>query len=198
MNRMSVCLLVGILLEPSLLVEARAQSRAAAGVRSSRRPSSTAKRPSGSYIRSNFLNRYLPPVAGLQGFGNSGGGSARSKSTPSPLGASHQDPSIYQKKRRVPAAHVPKAKSSRKPKVMVAAPARPGHSRNDRKFSNGLTPQSSLYLGTEGSSVQQEPDRRAAMAKSAAPVKSKKTHIPGRSFSTSSNPPDRGRPAAKK
>jgi hypothetical protein len=190
MNRNPVFFSVGILLASFLLVEARAQSRASGGNRSSATRKTRAKRPSGSNVRANFLKNYAPRVAGLPTIAGSGG-SAKSGITANPLEASRKDPASFQKKRKVPSAVVPKPKKPSKPQVMTPVPARPGHARKDRAFVNGLTPQNSIYLGHEGSSIRKVPDHRAALAKLAAPTKSKQTHPPSRSFSTRATKPHR-------
>lgn len=196
MNRNYVFLPVGLLLAFFSIVDAHAQTPTTGANRSSNLKSSQTRRPSGSSIRSEFLKTYVPPVPGLPGVGGtSGGSSIKGTPTPSPLGASHKEPSSYQRKPKAPrSGGTSKAKKPGKPKVMAAVPARPGDVRKDRTFVNGMTPQHSRYLGHEGSSVRREPDQRAALAKLAAP--SRKPRPARRSLSSSQ--PTSPRPAAAK
>jgi len=193
MNRKSVFFPIGFLLASPLLVDARAQSQATVGDRSTRSRSSPTDRPSRTGVRSEFLKTYAPKVPGLPGFGSGsgggGGGSMKGTRTPSPLQAGHKDPSSYQRKPRAPRLDVPKPRKGGKARAMAAAPARPGHARHDRTYVNGLTPQHSLYLGNEGSSIRREPDSRAALAKLSASSKSKSRKAAGRPLSSNARKP---------
>ena len=121
------------------------------------------KRPSNLSSAAEYLQQH-----GSTGQENRLGGGGGATNYTDPLSRSRDDPNYYVNKRRPPPTlGTKKRQPPSKPRIMSALPS--DNVRKDRSFVNGITPQHSLYTGTEGSRYQREPDARAARARAVRP-----------------------------
>ena len=166
MNRISVVLMVGLTLGISWTAgnSARAQS----GTTDKTPARKKIERPANLNNASDYLKDHASDALGARG--NPGGGQGAKYTDP--LSENRDDPNTYANKRHPTPSTAPrKRQTPSRPQVMVPAPAL--RARRDRSFANGVTPQSKIYGGPEGSRYARETDPRAALARAARLAKPK-------------------------